>query len=289
MRAEGDVRRHRHDRGGERHSEQHLHDPARRGAQRAHGDGDEHRRRRLHAGRHDERRAGRDLDRSERPHPGEQVLARGRPIAWLGPATAPGRAPHRPWRARAPRGPCRRPRRTSRRRWPRARRRSRRRRPRSPPGRRAAHGRPWRHAPARSTNASPIATGSHARRAPAGAASACPAPGWSRSSSSSGPSAAPSVVRRDAQQQVHPEHHEEDRDEVVVIASEPEHEHDRVQADEHDRPHRVAAEKLGAAPHEEDDSEAREHENPLHRPERARDAERHEREGEQREQRAVRD
>ena len=73
------------------------------------------------------------------------------------------------------------------------------------------------------------------------------------------------------------EHEEEQHQEVVVVAAEPPDEHDRVDADDHGRGDRVAPEQPRAAVDQEHDAEAREHQRDLHHPERARDAERHER------------
>ncbi len=72
-----------------------------------------------------------------------------------------------------------------------------------------------------------------------------------------------------------------------MIPSQPPHEHDRVQAHEHDRRDRVAAQEPRALPHEQDRSQAREREHALQRPERRRDAEWHHRERQEREQRPV--
>ena len=73
-----------------------------------------------------------------------------------------------------------------------------------------------------------------------------------------------------------------------MVASQTPHEHDWVQADEHDRRERVAPEQLGAAPDEIERGQAGERKQPLQRPERRGDPERDEGEGQQREQRTVR-
>jgi len=89
------------------------------------------------------------------------------------------------------------------------------------------------------------------------------------------------------EQQVEAEHDAEDHQEVVVVAPQTPDEHDRIQPDEHDRRDRVTAQQTRALPHEEDRAEADRGENRLNRPERRRHAERDQREGHQREQRAI--
>ncbi len=73
-----------------------------------------------------------------------------------------------------------------------------------------------------------------------------------------------------------------------MVAAEPPHEHDRIEADQHDRCDRIATEHSRALPHQEDRAEAGRRQQRLHRPQRRRHAERHERECQNREQRPVR-
>ena len=73
-----------------------------------------------------------------------------------------------------------------------------------------------------------------------------------------------------------------------MVAAEAPDEHDRVQADEHDRRHRIAADQARGAPHQKHYAQAREHQQPLQEPERHRHAQRHDRESDQREQRSIR-
>ena len=113
-----------------------------------------------------------------------------------------------------------------------------------------------------------------------------PAPALARPCARASPGA---VLRSRSrqEQQVEAEHDEEHHQEVVVVAAESPHQHDRVQADEHDRRQRVASQQPRAPPDQEDRRQAGHREDALQRPEGGGHAERDDGERQQREQRSV--